>query len=137
MIKFCEQTTELFSTLEVVQERAIFLPLYIHCDYSVTIEHCFCHHVIRDFGSSHALSVVTYAVCTDWVFFPLLTCRRQQDLSHGFHLYEVTRGCLSNASSQRHTLPNREYVHSNSEVIIPNNDQHQHQKIISTNNRIN
>ena len=101
MIKFCEQTTELFSTLEVVQERAIFLPLYIHCDYSVTIEHCFCHHVIRDFGSSHALSVVTYAVCTDWVFFPLLTCRRQQDLSHGFHLYEVTRGCLSNVEERR------------------------------------
>ena len=41
------------------------------------------------------------------------------------------------ASSQRHTLPNREYVHSNSEVIILNIDQHQHQRIISTNNRIN
>ena len=40
-------------------------------------------------------------------------------------------------SSQWHTLPNREYIHSNSEGIILNNDQHQHQKIISTNNRIN
>ena len=40
-------------------------------------------------------------------------------------------------SSQRHTLLNREYVHSNSEVIILNNDQHQLQKIISTNNQIN
>ena len=31
-------------------------------------------------------------------------------------------------SSQRHTLPNREYIRSNSEVIILNNDQHQHQE---------
>ena len=45
--------------------------------------------------------------------------------------------CMGKPSSQRHTLPNQEYIHSNSEVIILNNDQHQHQKIISTNNRIN
>ena len=31
-------------------------------------------------------------------------------------------------SSQRHTLPKQENVHSISEVIILNNDQHQHKK---------
>ena len=40
-------------------------------------------------------------------------------------------------SSQRHTLPICGYMHPISEVIILNNDQHQHQKMISTNNRIN
>ena len=40
-------------------------------------------------------------------------------------------------SSQRHTLPIWDDMHSTSEVIILNNDQHQHQKIISTNNGIN
>ena len=40
-------------------------------------------------------------------------------------------------SLQQHTLPNRDYVLSISEVVILNNDQHQHQKIMSTNNRIN
>ena len=44
---------------------------------------------------------------------------------------------LSVPSSQRHTLPNRDYIYSISEVIILNNDQHQQQKITSTNNRIN
>ena len=36
-----------------------------------------------------------------------------------------------------HTLPYLDQIHSISEVIILNNDQHQHQKTISTNNRIN
>ena len=44
---------------------------------------------------------------------------------------------LTVPSSQRHTLPIWECMHSISEVIILNNDQQQHQKIISTNNRIN
>ena len=41
------------------------------------------------------------------------------------------------SSSQRHTLPIWDCMRLTSEVIILNNDQHQHQKIISTNNRIN
>ena len=41
------------------------------------------------------------------------------------------------ASSQRHTLPKQENMHSISEVIILNNDKHQHKKITWTNNRIN
>ena len=53
-----------------------------------------------------------------------------------FHAFGVEL-IIYTTSSQRHTLPNREFIHSNSEVIILNNDQHQHQKIISTNNRIN
>ena len=32
-------------------------------------------------------------------------------------------------SSQWHTLPKRDYMHSISEVIILNNDQHQHKKL--------
>ena len=36
-----------------------------------------------------------------------------------------------------HTLPNLDQIYAISEVIILNNDQHQHQKIIATNNRIN
>ena len=31
----------------------------------------------------------------------------------------------------RHALPHRDYIHSISEVMIPNNDQHQHQKNIT------
>ena len=41
------------------------------------------------------------------------------------------------ASSQRHTLPNQDYIHTISEAIILNSDQHQHQKNISINNWIN
>ena len=51
--------------------------------------------------------------------------------SFGQVMHSLPKGIFPTA------LPNREYVHSNSEVIILNNDQHQHQKIISTNNRIN
>ena len=40
-------------------------------------------------------------------------------------------------SSQRHTLQNRYYMYSISEVLILNNDLQQHQKIILTNNRTN
>ena len=41
------------------------------------------------------------------------------------------------ASSQQHTLPKRDNMHSISEVLIPNNDQHQLKKTATTNNRIN
>ena len=41
------------------------------------------------------------------------------------------------SSSQQHTLPKWDYTYSISEAVILNNDQHRHQKIISTNNRIN
>ena len=41
------------------------------------------------------------------------------------------------ASSQQHTLPKRDNMHSISEVLIPNNDQHQLNKTATTNNRIN
>ena len=36
----------------------------------------------------------------------------------------------------RHTLPNLGQIYAISEVIIQDSDQHQHQKTISTNNRI-
>ena len=37
----------------------------------------------------------------------------------------------------RHTLPKQGYTYSISEAVIINNDQHQHQKTILTNNMIN
>ena len=37
----------------------------------------------------------------------------------------------------RHALPHWDYIHSISEVIILDNDQHQHQKTISANIRFN
>ena len=51
--------------------------------------------------------------------------------------FTLSRPNTDKASSQRHTLPIWDCMHSISEVIILNNDQHQHQKIISTNNKIN
>ena len=36
-----------------------------------------------------------------------------------------------------HALPNQDWIYSISEVTILNDDQHQHQKTVSTNNRIN
>ena len=54
------------------------------------------------------------------------------------NLKHHSTACHAKISPQRHTLPKRDYTHSISEVIIIlNNDQHQHQKTISTNNRIN
>ena len=43
---------------------------------------------------------------------------------------------FGNPSSQRHTLPKSDDMHPISEVIILNNDQHQHKKTATTNNRI-
>ena len=40
-------------------------------------------------------------------------------------------------SSQLHASLNRDYIYSISELTILNNDQHQYQSIILTNNRIN
>ena len=59
-------------------------------------------------------------------------------LSQSVLVHVKVLGCAVSVcpSSQWHALPNREYMHFNSELIILNNDQHQHQKIISTNNRI-
>ena len=49
------------------------------------------------------------------------------------HSLCITAYCYKSSS---HTLPNWDQIYSISEVIILNNDQHQHQKTISTYNRI-
>ena len=72
------------------------------------------------------------------------------DLNRQFHIYVYVCFCnwLHPAGSiglmrhnilSRHALPNRDHIYSISEVIIKslNTDQHQHQKAICTNSRIN
>ena len=52
-------------------------------------------------------------------------------------MLSYTTDVPNNSSSQRHTLQKRDYMHSISEVIIQNNDQHQYQQTTGLIKRLN
>ena len=109
--------------------------------------------LIAYWGSTNIWSVIRYSTLACKFFFQLGTIRYSEEnlqLNKSFAEYQWEQKSLIcwcgllrlwefrvTASSQRHTLPICGYMHPISEVIILNNDQHQHQKIISTSNRIN